>query len=453
MKRKISIFLLGVVLLCLPSHLSYGQGARYTGSYTKSSAIQHVRKSNFVIEASEFTDSSNKDLIALYSCENVIIRNNKFGSATVKLAIYLDGCKNVTIIDNTFENVQTGLVAHNSQGIKFEYNDATNIVGPLKGGEKIGNMARFDKVFGTGNSISYNVCENFPGESSPEDIINVNQSIGTSASPIMVKGNWLRGGGPSTSGGGILLGDVGGAYQVAENNIVVDPGQYGIAIAGGNNIALRNNKIFSSKKSYNNVGLYAANWYESLGKSSNITVANNTVNYTNKDGKLNNFWYAGNVEPISGKETNRYDSGLNASVLPTKITGRARTTTSPGGETPQLPGTNEPGTDPIPNDPDQTTNPDTDKVDPTSPITSLPNITNDPSIQIYLDRYNRVCVNIFGKLESSAKVYAANAQMAIIYNSSVSQYHTVLPYRPSPGNYHILVQNGSKMHLKTLYIR
>ena len=188
------------------------------------------------------------------------------------------------------------------RGLNLNNNDATNIVGPLKGGEKIGNMARFDKVFGTGNSISYNVCENFPGESSPEDIINVNQSIGTSASPIMVKGNWLRGGGPSTSGGGILLGDVGGAYQVAENNIVVDPGQYGIAIAGGNNIALRNNKIFSSKKSYNNVGLYAANWYESLGKSSNITVANNTVNYTNKDGKLNNFWYAGNVEPISGRK-------------------------------------------------------------------------------------------------------------------------------------------------------
>lgn len=453
MKRKISIFLLGVVLFCLPFHFSFGQGARYTGSYTKSAAIQHVRKSNIVIEGSEFTNSSNKYLIVLYSCENVIIRNNKFGSAPVKLAIYLDDCKNVTIIDNTFENVQTGLVAHKSQGIKFEYNDVTNVVGPLKGGDKVGNMARFDKVSGSGNSISYNVCENLPGESSPEDIINVNQSVGTSASPIMVKGNWLRGGGPSTSGGGILLGDVGGAYQVAENNILVDPGQYGIGIAGGNNVALRNNKIYSSRKAYNNVGLYAANWYESLGKSSNVTVTNNTVNYTNKDGKVNNWWYAANVGSISGKETNRYDSGLNASVLPAKITGIARTTTSPGGGTQPLPGTNEPGTDPIPTNPGQTPNTDTDKVDPTSPITSLPNVTNDPSIQIYVDSYNRVCVNIFGKLESSAKVYAANEQMAIIYNSSVSQYHTVLPYRPSPGNYHILVQNGSKMHLKTFYLR
>lgn len=75
------------------------------------------------------------------------------------------------------------------------------------------------------------------------------------------------------------------------------------------------------------------------------------------------------------------------------------------------------------------------------------------SIIIYLDRYNRVCVNIFGKLEPSAKVYAANEQMVIIYNSTISRYHTVLPNRPSPGNYHIFVQNGSKMHLKTLYLR
>lgn len=421
MKSKILTFILGVVLLCLPFHFSYGQGARYTGSYTESAAIQHVGKSNFVIEGSAFTSSSTKYLIVLYSCENVIIRNNKFGPSPVNLAIYLDNCNNITIIDNSFENVQSGMVAHNSRGIKFEYNDLKNVVGPLQGGGKIGNMAIFDKVTGAGNSISYNVCENISGESYPEDIINVNQSHGTLESPIMVKGNWLRGGGPSLSGGGIILGDVGGSYQIAENNIVVDPGQYGISIAGGNNMILRNNKVFSSRKSFNNVGIYAANWYETLGKSYNITVANNAVNYTNKDGVLNNFWFAGNVEPIEGKATNVYDPNLSASILPDKIIGRAGSISTP-------------------------------EVEPTDPVTSLLGITNDPSISIYLDKYNRVCVNSQGPFAPTADILAANESGAVIYSQKLTRFHTVLPYRPTPGKYYILVRNGDKAHLKLLSI-
>lgn len=448
--KRTKTFVLGVVLFFLPFHFSYGQGARYTGSYVSSAAIQHVGKSNFVIEGSAFTSSSNKYLIVLYSCENVIIRNNRFGSSPVNLAIYLDNCKNITIMDNTFENVQTGLVAHNSQGIKFEYNDVTNVVGPLKGGEKIGNMVRFDKVSGTGNSISYNVCENFPGESSPEDIINVNQSHGTSGSPITVKGNWLRGGGPSSSGGGIILGDVGGSYQIAENNIVVDPGQYGISIAGGNNIILSNNKIYSNRKSYNNVGLYAANWYEKLGKSYNITVANNAVNYTNKEGVLNNFWFAGNVEPINGKETNVYDRNLSASILPDKIIGRAGASSTPDGGSVPLPGENEPGTEPNPGPGEGETG--GTGSEPTVPDNSFPEIENDPSILIYLDSYNRVCVNIRGRLDASATVFAANEVGVLILNQKLTRFHTVLPYRPVPGNYNILVRNGSKAHLKTFDI-
>ncbi|MCE5206328.1 MAG: right-handed parallel beta-helix repeat-containing protein [Porphyromonadaceae bacterium] len=429
MKSKIFTFILGVILIALPFHFSYGQGARYTGSYTESAAIQHVGKSNFVIEGSAFTSSSSKYLIVLYSCKNVIIRNNKFGSSPVNLAIYLDNCENITIIDNTFENVQSGMVAHNSRGIKFEYNDLTNVVGPLMGGGKIGNMAIFDKVTGPGNSISYNVCENISGQSYPEDIINVNQSHGTSESPIIVKGNWLRGGGPSSSGGGIILGDVGGSYQIAENNIVVDPGQYGISIAGGNNMILRNNKVFSSRKSYNNVGIYAANWYESLGNSYNITVTNNAVNYTNRDGVVNNFWFAGNVEPIEGKATNIYDRNLSASILPDTIIGRARLTSTTGEKVPEG-----------------------GSVVPTDPVISLPNITNDPSISIYLDKYNRVCVNCQGPYAPTANILAANESGAIIYSQKLTRYHTVLPYRPAPGKYYILVRNGDKAHLKMLNI-
>ncbi|WP_298653408.1 right-handed parallel beta-helix repeat-containing protein [uncultured Proteiniphilum sp.] len=454
MKRNY-IIILGVVLLCFPFHISYGQGARYTGSYTKSAAIQHVGKSNFVIEGLEITNGD-QSLIVLYNCENVIIRNNKLSGASIKRAISLDNCKNITIVDNTFENIQSGLVAHKSQSIKFEYNDMTNVVGP-EGGGTIGKMAQFDKVSGTGNSISYNVCENFPGKSSPDDIINLYQSHGTAQSPIVVKGNWLRGGGPSPSGGGIILGDFGGSYQIAEDNIVVNAGQYGISIAGGNNMTIRNNKIYGSRQSFTNIGLYAANWSESLGKSSNITVANNTVNYTNKDGVVNNWWFAGNVEPVIGKETNVYDRSLSASILPDKIIGRARSSSTPGNETPgggstPLPEENKP-TEPEPTPEEQQPGNTDENEESDEPGTSLPEIKNDPSILIYLDKYNRVCVNNWGRLESSATVTAANGAGEVIYSQSLTRFHTVLPTRPVPGNYTILVRNGNKAHLKTLYIR
>lgn len=444
MKQIHNTINLGIILLCFSVLTVYGQGTRYTGSYTKSSALQHVRKSNIVIEGLEFS-SDDREAIVLYSCENVVIRNNKFGSSP-KRAIYLDDCKNVTIIDNSFENVQSALIAHKSEGIKFDYNEVKNVGGLLAlSNDKLnGFVALFDKVTGSGNSISYNVAENIFGDSSPGDLINLNQSHGTAQSPIMVKGNWLRGGGPSPSGGGILLGDLGGSYQIAEDNILVDPGQYGMGIAGGNNMILRNNKVYGKRQYFTNVGYSIANWYEKeLGSSTNITFEHNTVNYTNKDGQTgNSWWIAGNMNPI-GKETNRYDASLTASILPAQIIGRARA---------GLP------TDPVENQkPDEGSTPLPDEQTPGTgdvelPGVKLPNVNNDPSISIYLDNYNRVCVNISGTIQT-AGVIAANAKGEIIYQQYLNRYHSVLPNRPLPGNYIIYVKNGSKEHLKTLYIK
>lgn len=445
MKRNYLLLILSTVLLSLFSQFTFGQGARYTGSYTKSNAIQHVNKSNFVIEGLDFTDSSKKYLIVLYSCENVIIRNNRFSNNT-KLAIYIDNSKNITIVDNTFDNVHTALIAHNSQGVKFDHNDIYNVGGPwaLSQDKNNGFVALFDKVTGAGNSISYNVAENILGESSPGDIINVNQSHGTPQSPIMVKGNWLRGGGPSPSGGGILLGDLGGSHQIAEDNIVVDGGQYGIAIAGGNYMTLRNNKVFGKQQYFSNIGIYAINWYSSHhGKSTNITVENNAVNYYHSEGRLSNFSFSSNMEPIKGKETNYHDRNLNASILPSRILGRAKSGNGSGN------GGSNPNPRPNP-EPNPKPNPE-----PNKPIDSIniPDFTNDPSISIYIDNRNRVCVNTTGELDPSAIVVAANSEGEIIYNSRITRYHNILPNAPKPGTYYVFVKNGNKLHIKSLDLK
>ena len=154
--------------------------------------------------------------------------------------------------------------------------------------------------------------------------------------PVQVIGNWIRGGGPSTSGGGIMTGDDGGSYILIKDNILVNPGQYGIAISSGHHITITNNKIFASKQPVTNVGLYAWNQYTT--DCSSNTISKNRVNFTNKSGVLNNFWNAGNCGTIESWSTNVYDPNLNESILPATIIGRAKVKgITTGIETPEKP--------------------------------------------------------------------------------------------------------------------
>lgn len=426
MKRNYMIIIFGLAFLCLNLGVSYGQtlaqGARYTGSYTKSPTIKHIGKKDIVIDGLEISSSGNEICIALYNCENVVIKNSKFGPSPRARAIHLEKCKNVTIIDCTFENVQTGLRAESSQGVKFEYNDVTNLIGTLKGSNELGIMVQFINASGAGNSISYNVCENFPGESSTEDVISLWRSNGTADSPIRVKGNWIRGGGPSDSSGGILIGDGGGSYQIAEDNILVDPGQYGIGVAGGHNMILRNNKVFGKKQYFSNVGMQVCNWYEKEGvQSHTITAENNILNYRNKNGQVNNWWYAGNTGTVKGRETNKYDPNMTASILPDKIIGRARSVSS--------------------SKPDSTPNTEND----------------DKEMRIYLDIYGRICVNNRAPLESSASVVVMNQSGKTVHEQKITSYHTVLPAIPAGTykiqvNYTLKVENTRSTYQETLEI-
>lgn len=403
---------LGILIILLMPQVNFAQGSRYNGSFIKSTQIRHVNKSNFIIEGLEFS-ATDSDCIALYDCENVIIRNCKFGPSPSQRGIYLFKCKNVTIMDCTFGNTQSGLVASTSQGIKFEYNDLTNIVGPLEGGKKIGVMAQFIEVYGAENSVSYNVCENFEGKSAPEDLVNMYSSNGTPSSPIRINSNWIRGGGPSSSGGGINLGDGGGSYQIAENNILVDPGQYGVGISGGNNMTLKNNKVFGKRQFFSNVGITACNWYEKIGKSFNITISNNEVNYTHRDGYRNNFWVAGNMGTINGSATNKYNPSLNESILPEKIIGRARSSTN---------------------------------------IKEYEEI-NDPLISIYLDNKNFVCVNFKGEIVSGASISIVNSNGEEVAKSNMTAYHSVVHNNSlTSGDYMVEVNNGQKKYSKKIII-
>ncbi len=314
------IFLTFMFLVAFIS-FTVGQGSTYCGPYKVSKRIVWNGINDSTISGLQITNPSGHCL-SLTNCSNIIIQNCKLGPSK-KEGVYLYNCTNITIRNCSMANNETGVYAANSRGIKVTHNDVKNVQGPFPKGQ----MVQFDKVSGGGNRINYNVGENIAGESAAEDEISLYMTNGLETDPVQIVGNWIRGGGPSTSGGGIMTGDNGGSYVTVQNNILVNPGQYGIAISSGHHISIKNNQVYSEKQFFTNVGLYAYNQYPS--DCSSDTIMNNTVNFRHKAGTLNNTWTNGSCGDVYGWKTNYYDPRLNASILPLKIIGRCQNDSVP----------------------------------------------------------------------------------------------------------------------------
>ena len=312
--------MLSAVFASIYHCFSFGQGSSYTGIYTASLPIVWNGQSNKMINNLAIANSTGH-CISLINCSNITIQNCKLGPA-LKNGVYLYNCTNIKITNCTIDSVSTGVSANLSTAIKVTYNDIKNVIGPYPQGQ----MTQFNEISGGDNSISYNVAENVTGQSNPEDVINLYKSNGIAGNPIQVVGNWIRGRGTSSSGGGINAGDNGGSYMLIKDNILVNPGSYGITITSGTNITISNNKIFAAKHSYNYFGLMIRNQYSTTCSSN--TVMNNEINYMNATGQLRNMYDEGTCGGVVGWNTNVYNANLSALILPTKIIGRAKGTIS-----------------------------------------------------------------------------------------------------------------------------
>lgn len=245
-------------------------------------------QSNVVIENLQF---ENGDSISIYvkKSSNITIRNCFFNKSALE-AINIETSSNITIENCLFNHAQSGVYVMKSQVIKVINNQFVNVRKREDGSR--GQFVQFNQVTGEGNIIENNRGENFLNESNPEDLISLYNSNGTAASPILIRNNIFRGGGPSISGGGIMTGDQGGSYLWVENNTLIDPGQYGIATAGGSNITILNNKIYGRQQSFTNNPLYV--WAQTGIACSDINVKGNKINWTDKTGYMNMGWNAGN---------------------------------------------------------------------------------------------------------------------------------------------------------------
>lgn len=298
------------------SELAFKEAKIHPSAVTNSSGIINLYGAHDLEIKGKAIIGVKQTCITLTNCYNIHITGCKFINGNNR-GIYLYNCHNITIDFNFFNNLVTGVLAdHCAGGIVIDHNQFLNMTGPMPGGQYV----QFNTLSGAGLSISHNKGENIFGKGKPEDCINLYKSNGTAGSPIKVIGNWIRGGGPSASGGGIMLGDNGGSYQTARDNILVNPGEYGIAIAGGNHISMINNIIYGKSQPFTNVGLYV----NAIGgyTVSDATVKGNRIDFYNTSGYNNNWWLAPKTKKPEGWDDGGNilgDKTLNEQILPKTI--------------------------------------------------------------------------------------------------------------------------------------
>jgi hypothetical protein len=246
--------------------------------------------------------------ITLRNCQNIWIDACEFGPAGGE-GVHLVGCTSVTISNCFAHEIRTGVYAVDCQGVVVHGSSFRNVKGPMPRGQ----MVQFDKVTGSGNRITSNTLVNEAGASNPEDGVSVYMSAGTETDPILVSGNRIIGGGPSMSGGGIMIGDSGGSHVLVRDNILIDPGQYGIAVSGGEHIQLLHNTIYARRQPFTNVGLYV--WKQGAASCGDITVRRNRVKWTNKEGVRSGGWNAGNCGTVLSWDDNEWEAALDPELL------------------------------------------------------------------------------------------------------------------------------------------
>jgi len=281
-------------------------------TYTTSAPISYYSKSNITISGLSITGGTNG--IALYNCSNVHITNCKVYN-TSSFGIMLNNCTNITVDYCYVTNAKSGVHVYKGSTIKINNNQFYNMNGPFPDG----CFVQFAGVTGSGNQINNNKCQDDAYHGHPQDGISLYQSNGLLGDSIQVIGNWIRGGQVQMDSGGaagVVLGDVGGSYQVARNNIVVNTGYVGMQVVGGNNIKMDHNTIYSSSTPVSNTGINCGNY--SGQSSTNINISYNKIKWIQKTGSEWDLWLD-HVTTPTGWSTNIQKAAITAAVLPTTI--------------------------------------------------------------------------------------------------------------------------------------
>jgi hypothetical protein len=244
MKYWLSISLLIIVSFAKGQTLNLCSNA-YSAHATINLTWSSGSKSITIAGDSINSGNSSTACIRLTGYDTVIIKRCKLVNSTAQ-AIVFTNCRYTKVDSCYMSNVSDGIHDNFGTGKPVYTNNYISIVnGPFP----LGNGIQLNQVnSSTGGLIQNNFIENIDGISlHPQDLISVYKSNFAVGDSLMVLNNYIRGGqiiNDSGGAAGIVLNDVGGSYQVARGNILVNPGAVGIQIQGGHGSKVDHNKIY-----------------------------------------------------------------------------------------------------------------------------------------------------------------------------------------------------------------
>lgn len=247
---------------------------------------------NAVLENVIITNPGGPCLSIRYA-ENITIRNVTLRNCMTDPAVRVGQKKIINIVgsdqirivgslltDNASRSLSNHDLIHirNSTAVKIYNNEIRNIASDTGGSNDRGNRAILvtgnltenliidrNDFFSPGrNAVQISHAQGIanvritrnrvegrgPWDSDFEDMINFFSTSGTPESPIVVRKNYMRNGGPSATGTAIILGDGAGnrdtGYITVVRNTIVDPGHVGINVAGGHNFIVKHNTIYGA---------------------------------------------------------------------------------------------------------------------------------------------------------------------------------------------------------------
>lgn len=296
-----------VILLVAATGLNFKPSGIPCQSYSLHGVILLQNKHNLVIQGDSI-NGAHASCIKLINCTNIRILNCKLMNTDKDTAKGVDirNSQDILVQNCYVSNVAIGVYANGSRRITVTQNDMLNMKSSTTG-----DFVQFVNVNGGGSSITKNHCENISGSSTPQDGIDLQNCSGLAFAPIWVTYNYIRGGGPSKTGSGIKLGDGGGTGQVAENNILVNTGTYGIYIAGGAaGIKVLSNTIFSKQIAHVS---YAA--IKAAAYTVTPTITGNRAKWRDSSNvERDTTHQVGKASPI-GWSVNTVNASIDSSVL------------------------------------------------------------------------------------------------------------------------------------------
>lgn len=226
-------------------------------NYTGGGKIELEHKI-FTADRVKFLVSTSLDSLILREC--VFIGSTERAVDMFGVDVFIVEDCYVELCGDGFKN-SIGTGTHRVRGNWFK-----NITGPSGGSPIHGQSVQFITTPAPGMRINANYIWNGDEETAdPQDNINLfGTCTGTLANPINIDSNFLWSKGiDAQSGSGINAADDGGKHTYARYNVLMYPGNVGIAVARGDSNRLDNNVLYQPQEVVSNVGLLIWNAYGS----------------------------------------------------------------------------------------------------------------------------------------------------------------------------------------------